>query len=232
MLISAVMSDPTSDTYPVRFYVMFSRLYTDFCTLISRLCVEGRVGLRHLYKSFLDMIIRNLDESVHGVVLVLANENLNAIINTLGSHYAHIQQHLRRRPGVSATSPPPPEVGEPTSREVSLAAQVTREESSELPSSTSKSETSTNTAAIPEKTTTTATAPTPAAGVTQATSSSEASSPARDSHTATSNTSFQSLVTSSNHVMSSRERSEPANPTRNWSDQNLRFVPPLMIVQH
>lgn len=38
------------------------------------------------------------------MVLVLANENLNAIINTLGSHCAHIQQHLHRRPGAPAVT--------------------------------------------------------------------------------------------------------------------------------
>lgn len=51
-----------------------------------------------------DLRIRYFDESIQEMVLVLANENLNAIINTLGSHCAHIQQHLHRRPGAPAVT--------------------------------------------------------------------------------------------------------------------------------
>ncbi|KAF9417589.1 hypothetical protein HW555_005296 [Spodoptera exigua] len=224
-LISAVMSDSTGEMYPARFYAVFSRLYTDFCTLISHLCVEGLDGLRQLYKTFLDLRIRYFDESIQEMVLVLANENLNAIINTLGSHCAHIQQHLHRRPGVpSEPSPPPLEDEQPTPMEVSPSSQPAPEEpaiinessqSSAAPSVQEETPLSTSSGSVQVVASTVSATPTSAA-----------------SHTVTSNTAPQSPITSPSRVMTPKERSEPASPARNASDQNLRFVPPLMILQH
>ncbi|KAJ8737553.1 hypothetical protein PYW08_000148 [Mythimna loreyi] len=226
VLIGAVMSDSMGDMYAARFYAIFSRLYTDFCTLISHLCVEGLDGLRQLHKTFLDLRIRYFDESIQGVVLVLANENLNAIINTLGSHCAHIQQHLHRRPGVSVPSPPPLEDDEePTPMEVSPAALPACEEPavSSLVTPAAVNDSSQSSAVSPPEES--------AAAASQATTS-VAAAPPLAAHTMTSSTAPQSPVTSPTRAMAPKERSEPATPTRNASDQNIRFVPPLMILQH
>ncbi|XP_021195516.3 large proline-rich protein BAG6 [Helicoverpa armigera] len=211
-LIGAVMSDSMDEMLVARFYAIFSRLYTDFCTLISHLCVEGLEGLRILYRRFLELRIRYFDMSIQGMVLVIANENLNAIINTLGSHCAHIQQHLHRRPGAAQSPPTDEDAEEPTPMEVSPPAAPVRDEPMNNSSATTiqSNETQSSGSSVQEDTATMAT--------TSTTSQSDAPN--------------ATTPTTPARVMSPKERSEPATPTRNANDQNIRFVPPLTILQH
>lgn len=46
--------------------------------------------------------MRYFDESIHGMVTVLANECLNGIINTMNERESHLHQHLVRRAGFNA----------------------------------------------------------------------------------------------------------------------------------
>lgn len=52
-LVAAIMSDNVGETYVLRFYTVFSRLFVDFCSLISLMCVHRVQGLRTLYRTFM-----------------------------------------------------------------------------------------------------------------------------------------------------------------------------------
>ncbi|XP_075991367.1 uncharacterized protein LOC142986676 isoform X6 [Anticarsia gemmatalis] len=234
-VIACVMSDSSGEMFSARFYSVFSRLFTDFCALITECLGEGIDGLRVVYRLYMDELLRGFTDSARQLMLNLGEAILNGVINNLG--ISNISQYIQRREDVIVApdllQPPETEPEEPTPMEVSPAP-ASREE----PMQTSPPATP---AVVepPAPESAPAPAPTPAPEpparvdpipVTSHASTSTVSAPATPMHTVTSS---HSPLSSPSRTRINKEKSEPSTPTHNGNrDDNIRFVPPLMIVQH
>lgn len=50
--IAIVMAENVPDSFSPRFYNIFSRLFTDLCSLLNHCCENGVEGLRTIYGEF------------------------------------------------------------------------------------------------------------------------------------------------------------------------------------
>ncbi|XP_049884625.1 large proline-rich protein BAG6 isoform X2 [Pectinophora gossypiella] len=247
-VIACVMSDSTSEAFAARFYQMFSRLYTDVCTLVTYCCREGIDGMRLIYRAYLEQAISGFEEPVRQLITTLSMENLNQILHRLAPHMDAIQPYVRRRTFLCSpsqtedeaiameTSPPnTPAIGEPM--QTSPAAPPMEEElctvCARAAAYASAPETVTGPEpaepAVPSAPPAPPSPPAPGSPTTPA--SPAASHQTTPNHTATS-TSESSPLRSANMRIPKIEITETATSERNGTPDNVRFVPPVLLLQH
>ncbi|XP_059055080.1 large proline-rich protein bag6-A [Achroia grisella] len=241
-VIACVMSEANTETFALRFYSVFSRFFIDMCTLISYCCENGIDGLRIIYMSYLEQAVQNYDGSVQDLLLTLSTGNLNGILQNMDSHMEAIQPFIRRTGSLAFIKharrfaernfePPLP---------VEIPLPPTSHSSGESAHSTPPSTSALN-LTVSRRSDERPAGTTPQVGT--AVSSARASTSSARTETATSNSSAPIYHqannfshTASNSSRTSRtQRSETVTTSTDGapdSPTNMRFVPPVLIVQH
>ncbi|RVE53534.1 hypothetical protein evm_001904 [Chilo suppressalis] len=203
-VIACVMSDSSTEMFVVRFYAMFLRIYSELCALICHMCDEGEHGLRQLYMAYLDEVVQQFDEPIRSTMRVFGLDNMVGIMGNIANHQETIAQFVRRRDGVM------PNISRPEPMEEATA---TPPNAQDEPMQT----TPPSTPAVPAEPTT---APT-----TVTRPESQTFLPAQS----------PILPCRTNHPSrnkATRSTSTTSTQSASNNDQNIRIVPPMVIVQH
>ncbi|CAG9781975.1 unnamed protein product [Diatraea saccharalis] len=215
-VIACVMSGSNNELFVVRFYAMFLRIYTELCALVCHMCTDGVQGFRLLHMAFLDQLVEQFDEPIRSSMRVFGLDNMMGILGNLTNHHESIAQFVRRRDGVMPDLPRP----EPM-EEVVNPSLDTQDEPMEItlpPTSTVTSEVTSST------------------GITIPTvAEPDLNSLAMQSPTVASSTnpiSVDSPIVPCPRVNKAQRTSTATSPQSTSSDQNIRIVPPMVILQH
>ncbi|KAM3968437.1 uncharacterized protein ACR2FA_003413 [Aphomia sociella] len=213
-IIASVMSDSTAETFAPRFYGIFARFFTDLCTLIAYSCENGLEGLRTIFRAYLEQAVQHFDESVRQMLITLSNVNLNGIMNSINSHMAAIQPFIRRKPGLVATVTEEPMQTTPPTTPAVL-------DSGSAPSTEKPVEVTPEVAAVAN----------PGLASTSKPETSTSNSISAANELPSISQSLASLPRTSRSERTETVTTSSRSTGRN-SPSNLRFVPPVVIVQH
>ncbi|KAL0852009.1 hypothetical protein ABMA28_000276 [Loxostege sticticalis] len=224
--IASVMCDSNTDLFVARFYSMFLRLFTDLCALVYHMCAQGEAGLRRLFRMFLDHLVESFDEYSRAAILTVGMDNIVGVLPNVASQVENIQQFVRRLDGVMPNLPP---------RQVATPMEVTPAPRDEQMQTTPP--TTPAAPAAPEAESAAHEEPPALESVPRhiniTNPRKHASNNAPANRASSSSSSDQSGGSSPTPPASRVAQPEPEN-TRGSSnsDTNIRFVPPVMILQH
>ncbi|XP_026328636.1 large proline-rich protein BAG6 isoform X2 [Hyposmocoma kahamanoa] len=96
-IIALCMSDSATEHFSARYYQLLARLFLDMCAIITYVCENGGDGLRIIFTAFLDRSSHGFGEAARQLLTTLSMENLNAVQTNVNPHIENILSFIRRR---------------------------------------------------------------------------------------------------------------------------------------